>query len=1030
MVTQDINGYHWENGHANEGYLRMKAANEEVVLTGSLQAVCTGCKAGKNKRQKIPKIGTWVKEKEFLGRLFVDWTGPLHAKTKGRKGKRGANTKYLLYIVDEATESTFMYHNKRRGEKELLRSMRKFVVEQVMPGDKMIKIIRSDGGKEFASEAFEEWLGANGIRQEFSSDYTPQHNSIVERVIWDTKCLTVTMMNGANLSARNSSYCGYALDYAVLQWNEVYKSAVKMSPNEARGIADRPLHQRYLFGSRALVHNESKELLGEKVLECIFVGFAPNKPAGEGAFICLATGAYLESRNYTVLNGCMLLNTDKYIFEDTDIFENIRVRVEDPEEIWRSSTGEIQGEVPLHFDYEGQLREAEAAHHYQTPSIPEFSEEDANVAVMLRPFEEDVEELECEPNESLVFNARYHKAVHCFTARYSSQGERELVTKSSDSDEAKRVFVIRRPTEESTKEAVDDVAFRVFISKHGDVSVPKSYRDAMKSPQCAKWKDAIKSEFDSLVANNTWEKVDAPKGVKIVGSRWCFDLKFNAEGEITRYKARFVVQGFSQTLGLDYFETYAPVVHMNTVRTVLALAATYDWNTVQMDVETAFLNAFVKEDIYVRQSEGHIEPGDVGKVYKLKKSLYGLKQSPRNWNNTITEFLLELGFEQSEHDACLFMKRDQAGIVILALYVDDLIMTGDNKRAIEWVRKSLSKRFKMKDLGSVSKLLGMVVERDREAKAMKISQEKYIEDMLRQFPIPDGMRVKGRRAEMPSLPDTYNKYVESVFGGVQRSEENKQFPYREIIGCLMFLANATRPDISNIVRFLSSFVVSWTDIHVKFIYHVLQYLEGTASYGLHYQSARGDGDINVRGDSSKYDKYDFGQLLSGYSDASWADNYADATSTSGVCVMIGLCLVTWKSLKQRVIARSTMESEYIAMSQTVDEVMFIRNILLELQLGKKLDVLLANGDEGAKKCIDEAVACYNDNEAAICVGNQSMETKRSRHINLKFHNVKEQIREGRVKFSYVCSKENKADFFTKCLDVRAFGYLRALFMIE
>ena len=329
---------------------------------------------------------------------------------------------------------------------------------------------------------------------------------------------------------------------------------------------------------------------------------------------------------------------------------------------------------------------------------------------------------------------------------------------------------------------------KVFFCSDGTVRVPRGYEQAMKSPQAKEWLDAIKVEYDCLVKNGTWEVVDRPANVPVVGCRWVFDLKFNEDGSIKRYKARLVAQGFSQTQGVDYFETFAPVASAVSVRLLLALATIHDWDVRQLDIETAYLNAPVKEEIYMRQVPGFEVPGN--KVLKLKRSLYGLKQSGKNWNDYLSDFLLGIGMERSKIDPCLFYFRDTGGkIALLSVYVDDIIITGDATDVINQIIEQLNNKFRVKDLGGVYQLLGMVIVRDRTKRQMRVHQGPYIRRMLREFDI-SGVR----HFDTPTPDDMYAQVIKAAFDGEVRTAE---FDYRGAVGCLMHLANCTRPDIAN-----------------------------------------------------------------------------------------------------------------------------------------------------------------------------------------------------------------------------------------
>ena len=378
---------------------------------------------------------------------------------------------------------------------------------------------------------------------------------------------------------------------------------------------------------------------------------------------------------------------------------------------------------------------------------------------------------------------------------------------------------------------------------------------------------------------------------------------------------------------------------------------------------------------------------------------------------------------------------------MLSIYVDDIVITGDDIIYRDSTRKSLKEAYVMSDLGEISQILGMIITRDRPNRSLRISHGTYIRALMERFDVSD---VTYNYAT-PADDDTYTQYLEAVFRQDQRTHTS--YDYRGVIGCLVYLANSTRPDIANITRFLSGFVTTWTDIHVKFAQRVLKYLYLTADIGIHYSFPNGgvdnDGIEITAGTSSlsssalvkqlKQYQLSKGALvnqLEGYADASWADNYADATSTSGFFIQWAGCLISWKSIKQKVISQSSMEAEFIAMNDCLMEIKSIVFLLEDLSK-EQFGALIDSSDDKAMKLVEDAASIFinGDNTAAIMIGNQDVNTKRSRMVNTKFHLIKEAVVDKLVSFRYINTKENLADIFTKCLGKAPFLYLRNKFMV-
>ena len=363
-----------------------------------------------------------------------------------------------------------------------------------------------------------------------------------------------------------------------------------------------------------------------------------------------------------------------------------------------------------------------------------------------------------------------------------------------------------------------------------DIDEPKSLNEAWNGEYSIHWKEATDSEFSSLQSNDTWDLVPAPKNKNVVGCRWIFKAKRKSNGSLDRFKARLVAQGYTQEQGVDYHEVFAPVVRCTAVRSLLALANNLDLEVHQMDVRTAFLQGTLDADIYMKQPTGYVDKEKPEYVCKLKKSIYGLKQAARCWNIAIDEFLKLNGFKMSGADSCLYVKsvKDVNGninFVILALYVDDILLMSNSNDMMAREKESLSKRFNISDQGEVHFILGMLIQRNRKERTLTISQPKYFEGVLKRFNMENCKQVStplepGRKFEKLSDCDTPID--------TQR--------YQMIIGCLTYASTATRPDIAAAVSILSQFMAKPGKQHWEGVKRVLRYIKGTLDYSLKYSA--------------------------------------------------------------------------------------------------------------------------------------------------------------------------------------------------
>ena len=499
------------------------------------------------------------------------------------------------------------------------------------------------------------------------------------------------------------------------------------------------------------------------------------------------------------------------------------------------------------------------------------------------------------------------------------------------------------------------------------VQEPHTVGEVQSTPEKAHWLKAMEKEMKSLRESEVWDLVELPSGRKPVGSKWVFKVKTDEDGNVERYKARLVAQGFTQKFGADYDETFCPVVRLESIRTLIALSVQHGLQLHQVDVTTAFLNGKLEEEVFMKQPEGFVAKGREHLVCRLKKSLYGLKQSPRCWNTALDKHLREIGFTQTESDPCIY-RASKGEPFFLGVYVDDIVMASKSQTRLAEVKKSLAKKFDIKDLGRLHHFLGMKVVQDETMGNVWVGQHAYTENLLRKF----GMES----AKPVATPvDTSTKLEKAT----DCDECIDQQQYQSAVGSLLYLAMATRPDIAFAVSNVAKFSAQPTKQHWTAVKRILRYLRGTADYGLVFTP-------NVSGDCV------------GYSDADWGGDLDDRKSTSGYLFLISGGAVSWRSKKQTCVALSTAEAEYVALASAAQEATWIR----------QLTAVLENRPQ-------ETVTVFEDNQSAICMAKNPQFHGRSKHISIKYHFVRDQVDKGTVKLKYCPTKEMIADMMTKGL---------------
>ena len=468
------------------------------------------------------------------------------------------------------------------------------------------------------------------------------------------------------------------------------------------------------------------------------------------------------------------------------------------------------------------------------------------------------------------------------------------------------------------------------------IGEPQTYKEAITSPEALSWKEAINSEVESILQNHTWELVYLPPGSKPIGCKWIFKRKLKADGSVDKYKARLV--GYRQKEGLDYFDTYSPVSRITSIRMLIAIASLNNMEIHQMDVKTAFLNGELDEEIYMEQPEGFVVQGQENKVCKLVKSLYGLKQAPKQWHEKFDHTMLSHGFKINECDKCVYIKTYANSCVFVCLYVDDMLIMGTSKDVIISTKKLLSSIFDMKDLGLANVILGIQIKRNNEGYIL--TQSHYVGKILNKY--------NQSNCKVAVTPFDANCKLKKNTG-----DAVSQLQYSQVIGSLMYLMNATRPNIAYSVSRLSRYTSNPGKDHWEALVRVLRYLKYTITYGLHY---------------TKYQP-----VLEGYSDANWISDNTETKSTSGYVFTLGGAAISWKSSKQTCIARSTMESEFIALDKAAEEAEWLRNFLEDIPVWHKPVT---------------AICIHCDSMAAQARAKSNIYNGKSRHIRRRHNTIK------------------------------------------
>ena len=746
-----------------------------------------------------------------------------------------------------------------------------------------IKVLSSDRGGEYQGEDFVEYLKSKGTHQKLNVHDAHHQTGVAER---RNRTIAERIRALLHASGLPKNLWGEAARHVVWLLNRTTTKAVEgMTPYEAAFGKKPNLKGVREWGEKVYVRVEKGNKLGGRVREGRWLGMDE------------------ESKGARVY----WPDTKSVMFERNTYFNNSSAdRIEEEDVVVNTNT-----DLPVHAN---------------PPVVADDQTSDAP-----------------DTDDAGVSGKRVRKPTKKIADLLGGQGSWSTASKP------KLAPGVQQPTDDWTacvEECSDEYAFAAETSS-AEALEPRTLAEAQKRPDWPLWKKAIEEELASLKAAGTWELVDAPKGVNVVGSKWVFRAKKDAAGNFIRYKARLVAQGFSQVPGVDYFDTFAPVARLASIRTVLAFAAAEDYETGQIDVKAAYLNGKLTEDevIFMKQAPGYEEAGEGGKVKVLRlwKTLYGLKQAGRRWYQKLVEIMTKLGFSRCEGDQAVFYRRcEKTNVLIIVLvHVDDCSIVGKSKALIARFKVEIAKFVDITDMGELHWILGIEVRRIREERKLLLSQKSYIDSILRRYNLEDLKPVSTPMDPSARLTSAQSPSTTEELAAM------RHVPYHEAVGSLMYATLGTRPDICFAVQTVSRFNSKPGLAHWEAVKRIFRYLKGTKELWLAYGGVTRD--------------------LVGYADADGSMS-EDRKAISGYAFIVHGGAVSWSAKRQEIISLSTTESEYIAATYAAKEALWLRQIILQL-FGINLD----------------ATTLFCDNQSAIALTKEHQYHARTKHIDVRYH---------------------------------------------
>jgi hypothetical protein len=941
------------------------------INSKSNKSLCEGCIYGKAHRESFGQtVSTEYQAKEIMDRVHADLYGPININSEGDTTAILYGAKYLLLLIDEKSRMMFGYilQSKSDAEENIISWCNQAMVQTGKP----LKEFHSDGGGEFSSKRLLQYFKDKGIKRTITNKGTPQHNGIAERANRTVNEMATSMLHHSKLS---QMFWPDAVLTAIYNRNRNMNSGNKINKTSEEiftGIKPDLSHLK-VFGCNAYIHTQKEDRenkFSAKAKPGIFLGYS-NEKIGYRIF-------NLESKSVEVSRDIQFdenkfthgIQYSEYFKADQPVLNN-----------------EMEEAIPIPVELGNEEKKEQSANEYTVISSDDLDHVQENESRRDHQLNEnqnrsnaDIDQPDSD-SESVNSTNEESKAEVINTNRpykqyMNSEDPKELII------EGKRN---RRPVNSSTPMYSGDplkvllsYAFSALCSSIV-TGEPLTYEQAIESKESIQWKEAMNAEYNSLLENNTWTLTELPEDCKPIGCKWVYKKKFKSDGSIERFKARLVAQGFSQQEGIDYNETFAPVVKYKSLRILLAIVANLDLELHQLDVETAFLNASIQETVYMKQPKGFFKGNKNQQlVCKLNKTLYGTKQASREWNNNLNDFLVnELGFKRCLSDTCVYVRKSQTNnIMILIIFVDDIISAFNSIDMKEWLRYKgqLSQKYKIRDLGEVEWILQMKVTRDRIKRTLILDQERYIEKVLSQFNM-----TQCKELDTPASPERLTD--EDSPTTIEEQMIMKDKPYMNLVGSILYAAITTRPDIAFAVNLVSRFMQNPGEIHWKACKRILRYLSGTRKTGLIF-----------RGNNPKEFE------ITAYSDADWAGDQNDRKSTTGFVITINGSVVSWLSKKQPTVALSTAEAEYMAISATIQEVNWISQLLSELDLNVKSTAKL-----------------FCDNQAAIAISTNDINHSRTKHIDIRHHYIRDAIKNKQIDLAWISTDKQMADILTKPL---------------
>ena len=984
--------WHHRLGHRNFRDIELLAGGLAKGMMTSSRALtpsdrrrcCSTCEIAKARKQPFP-ASSEPRTKEVLSLVVSDVCGKMQVPSLG-------GAEYFVVFVDVASEKIFTYLLRKKSD--VLANFMRFQAWAERKTGKKLKTLRTDNGGEYLSREFKELFAGSGVEHQTTVPYCSPQNGIAERRHY-------TLMNSVRSMLRHSGlgkeYWGAAVLYATDIANSCPSASdCTTTPSSSFGgdHSATDVSMFRVFGCDCYALQPHRRKLDDRAKPLVFIGLARNQKGWklyDPRKRAISTHRHVTFNEHSFTHHKMTRKDSDSELANIDLSSFLPTSAEEPEAEVRESIadGEEPASRPEANEPVVRLEPRRSSRRRQPPQpfwINKPSEPSDDQRNGDQEHQPPAGSDSSESNDDVTPEDSFFD--------FGSDGGDGVTQEAAQSHLIHSLSAVREALFEidQTEASNRGDAFQAYESlcmnaaDKSDMYTPSTYFDAMRCEDREKWKRAIEVELEAIKRNQVMVEVPrVPAGHKAIGAKWIFKIKYNKDGSVDKYKARLVCQGFRQQQGLDYNETFAPVVRLDSLRLLLALAATDpEVEILHLDAISAFLNGRLKEKIYMKAPPG--VPSDSG-FFQLLRTLYGLKQAPREWHAVVEAFLVgNPGFSKVKSASCLYVKREGTRWCIVALYVDDLVIAG-HPQLTSPIRSALMNEFAMTDNGELSFCLGLEVQRNSATASIRVSQQQYASNILERYGMANCKEAPTPAAE--SIRLTSDMSPKTAREREQLRVDFKDLPYRAVVGSLLYLCN-TRPDLQFAVGQVSRFSEDPGRQHYMALKRILRYVRGTSSYGIVYTGGQG-------------------VVLGGSTDADWAGDPETRRSTSGYIITLGGAPVSWRSSRQKCLATSSCEAEYVAACAASQDLVWLRRVLDELGFVQEGPSIL-----------------FEDNQGCIRHAKNQTDHGRMKHIDVKKFFVRELVQAGEIELRYIPTEEMPADIMTKALGRLKFGRCRQL----